>query len=66
VNGDPVATGLTQGRPSDVSWVFVDGVAKKRNGRLVNIDVAHVRKVVQSSHDFLTERAQAEAAKATK
>lgn len=66
VNGDPVATGLTQGRPSDVSWVFIDGQVKKRNGKLVNIDVAHVRKVVQSSHDFLTERAQAEAAKATK
>jgi cytosine/adenosine deaminase-related metal-dependent hydrolase len=66
VNGDPVATGLTQGRPSDVSWVFVDGQVKKRNGKLVNIDIAHVRKVVQASHDFLTERAQAEAAKATK
>jgi cytosine/adenosine deaminase-related metal-dependent hydrolase len=66
VNGDPVATGLTQGRPSDVSGVFVDGVMKKRNGKLINIDVGHVRKVVQSSHDFLTERAQAEAAKATK
>ena len=66
VNGDPVATGLTHGRPSDVSWVFVDGQVKKRNGKLIDLDVAHVRKVVQALHDFLTERAQAEAAKATK
>ena len=49
-----------------MSWAFVDGQVRKRNGKLVNIDVAHVRKVVQASHDFLTERAQAEAAKATK
>jgi 5-methylthioadenosine/S-adenosylhomocysteine deaminase len=57
VNGDPVATGLLHGRTSDVSWVFVDGQVKKRNGKLVNIDLAHVRKVVASSHAYLTQQA---------
>jgi 5-methylthioadenosine/S-adenosylhomocysteine deaminase len=57
VNGDPVATGLLHGRTSDVSWVFVDGKVKKRNGKLVNIDVAHLRKVVASSHEYLMRRA---------
>ncbi len=57
VNGDPVATGLLHGRTSDVSWVFVDGKVKKRNGKLVNIDLAHVRKVAADSHDYLAQRA---------
>jgi 5-methylthioadenosine/S-adenosylhomocysteine deaminase len=63
VNGDPVATGLLHGRTSDVSWVFVDGQVKKRNGKLVGIDLAHVRRVVASSHDYLTQRAAEEAGK---
>ena len=49
-----------------MSWVFIDGQVRKRNGKLVNIDVAHVRKIVQASHDYLSQRAQAEAAKETK
>lgn len=61
VNGDPVATGLLHGRTSDVSWVFVDGVAKKRNGQMVG-DMKRVRKIVQASHDYLTRRAAAEEA----
>ena len=60
VNGDPVATGLLQGRPSDVSWVFVDGKVKKRNGQLVGIDMKRVRSVVKSSQDYLTKRAAEE------
>ncbi len=63
INGDPVATGLLHGRASDISWVFVDGKVKKKNGKLANIDLAHVRKVVQGSHEYLTKRAAQEAAK---
>ena len=61
VNGDPVATGLLHGRASDVAWVFVDGKVKKRHGRLVDIDLAHLRKVVESSNEYLTKRAAQEA-----
>jgi 5-methylthioadenosine/S-adenosylhomocysteine deaminase len=63
VNGDPVATGLLHGRAGDIAWVFVDGKVKKRNGKLADIDLAHVRKVVESSHAYLMQRAAQEASK---
>jgi cytosine/adenosine deaminase-related metal-dependent hydrolase len=63
VNRDPVATGLLHGRTSDITWVFVDGKVKKANGKLANIDLKHVRKVVAASHEYLSQRAALEANK---
>ena len=63
VNGDPVATGLLHGRTSDVSWVFVEGKVKKRDGKLVDIDLTRLRQVVEDSHNYLTQRASMELGK---
>ena len=43
-----------------LSWLFVDGEARKRNGRLVDVDVERIRSLAQSSHDYLVETAKFE------
>lgn len=50
---DPVASLVLQVRPSDVDSVFVAGQARKRNGRLVGVDLAAVRARAQASSDHL-------------
>ncbi len=50
---DPVATVVLRAHAGNVSWVFVDGVAKKRAGKLVGIDQTHVRGLVDASHAYL-------------
>jgi 5-methylthioadenosine/S-adenosylhomocysteine deaminase len=50
---DPVATVVLRAHAGNVSWVFVDGVAKKRAGRLVGFDEKHVRRLVEASNTYL-------------
>ncbi len=50
---DPVATVVLRVNTANVSWVFVDGKAKKRDGKLVDVDMAHVRSLVDSSNGYL-------------
>ncbi|CAH1654384.1 MULTISPECIES: amidohydrolase family protein [unclassified Chelatococcus] len=50
---DPVASLVLQVRPSDIDSVFVAGQARKRNGRLVGVDVEAVRARAQASSDHL-------------
>jgi hypothetical protein len=38
--------------------VFVDGRAKKRAGKLVDVDLARVRSLVESSHAYLLKLAR--------
>lgn len=50
---DPVASIVLQTRPSDIDSVFVAGVARKRHGALVGVDLAAVRARAQASADHL-------------
>jgi 5-methylthioadenosine/S-adenosylhomocysteine deaminase len=50
---DPVATVVLRAHAGNVSWVFVDGVARKREGRLVGVDQKRVRHLVDVSHAYL-------------
>lgn len=50
---DPVATVVLRAHAGNVSWVFVDGVAKKRAGRLVGVDQKRVRGLVDASNVYL-------------
>jgi cytosine/adenosine deaminase-related metal-dependent hydrolase len=50
---DPVATVVLRVHAGNVSWVFVDGVARKRAGRLVGIDQKRVRRLVDQSNAYL-------------
>jgi cytosine/adenosine deaminase-related metal-dependent hydrolase len=50
---DPIAAIVLQARPSDVDSVFVGGVARKRGGRLVGVDLDAVRSRAQASADHL-------------
>jgi 5-methylthioadenosine/S-adenosylhomocysteine deaminase len=52
---DPVAAAILICNPSNVSWVFVDGQVKKRDGKLVGVDIAKQRTLMVSSHDYLTQ-----------
>jgi cytosine/adenosine deaminase-related metal-dependent hydrolase len=56
--GDPAASVVLQAQPSHVSWVLVDGKVRKRNGRLVDVDVARLQRLAQSSHDYLLQAAK--------
>jgi cytosine/adenosine deaminase-related metal-dependent hydrolase len=50
---DPIATFVLRAQPADVSWVMVDGKVKKRAGKLVGVDLARVRRLVQESHGYI-------------
>jgi 5-methylthioadenosine/S-adenosylhomocysteine deaminase len=52
-SADPVASVVLRAHAGNVSWVFIDGKAKKRDGKLVDVDLADLRKLVDSSHDYL-------------
>lgn len=40
---DPVASVVLLAQAADVSWVFVDGHVRKKNGKMVGIDLAQLR-----------------------
>lgn len=50
---DPLATFVLRAQPANVGWVVVDGKVRKRNGRLVGVDEARVRRLVAESHRYL-------------
>ena len=49
---DPVVTAVLRAHAGNVSWVFVDGVARKRAGILVGLDTKQVRQLVASSNSL--------------
>jgi hypothetical protein len=51
---DAVSSAVLICNPSNVSWVFVDGQVKKREGKLVGIDVERAKRLMTESHGFLT------------
>ena len=50
---DPVATLVLRAQPANVSWVLVDGKVRKRDGKLVDIDLARIRELVGESHRYI-------------
>jgi 5-methylthioadenosine/S-adenosylhomocysteine deaminase len=50
---DPVTTVVLRAHVGNVSWVFVDGVVRKRGGKLVGFDAKHVRQLVAASNSYL-------------
>jgi 5-methylthioadenosine/S-adenosylhomocysteine deaminase len=54
---DPVGTAVLIAHPGDVSWVFVDGKIRKREGKLVGANIENVRKRAQSSYEYLYAKA---------
>jgi 5-methylthioadenosine/S-adenosylhomocysteine deaminase len=57
-SADPIATVVLRAHAGNVSWVFVDGRARKRAGKLVDVDVGRVRGLVESSHAYLLKLAR--------
>jgi cytosine/adenosine deaminase-related metal-dependent hydrolase len=60
---DPVATIVLQARPSDVDTVLVDGIVRKRAGKLINVDLDAVGRRAQACADHLAEAARDAAAR---
>jgi cytosine/adenosine deaminase-related metal-dependent hydrolase len=52
-NTDPVASFVLRAQSANVSWVLVDGKVRKRAGKLVDVDYAKVRRLVEESHTYL-------------
>ena len=52
---DPVASAVLIANSRNIDWVFVDGKVKKRDGKLVDIDLPALGKKVAESHAFLTK-----------
>jgi 5-methylthioadenosine/S-adenosylhomocysteine deaminase len=50
---DPVATAVLRAQPANVSWMLVDGKVRKRAGKLVGLDLARIRRLVQDSHTYV-------------
>ena len=50
---DPIATVVLRAQPANVSWVLVDGKVRKEAGRLVGVDLARMRRLVQDSHTYV-------------
>ena len=42
---------------SNVDTVFIGGVIKKQNGRLLGVDVAGINRLAQESRDYLVAKA---------
>jgi 5-methylthioadenosine/S-adenosylhomocysteine deaminase len=55
---DPIATVVLRVQAANVSDVFVDGQARKRNGKLVGVDLARVRALVEQSNAYLLSLAK--------
>jgi 5-methylthioadenosine/S-adenosylhomocysteine deaminase len=54
---DSLASIIMQVQPSDVSWVFVDGQVRKREGKLVGIDHNRLRSLAEGSYEYLCKKA---------
>jgi cytosine/adenosine deaminase-related metal-dependent hydrolase len=54
---DPLPAVMTAAQAGDVSWVFLDGQIRKKDGKLLGVDRAAVRSLTQSSYDYLTRKA---------
>jgi 5-methylthioadenosine/S-adenosylhomocysteine deaminase len=50
---DPVATLVLRAQPANVSWVLVDGKVRKRDGKLVDVDLVRTRELVEESHRYI-------------
>ena len=50
---DPIATVVLRAQPANVSWALVDGKVRKRAGKLVGVDLARMRRLVQDSHTYI-------------
>ena len=46
---DPVPSAVLICNPSNVSWVFVDGQAKKRDGKLAGLDLERAKQLMTES-----------------
>ena len=57
-SGDPAASVVLVGQPENVKWVLVDGKVRKRDGKLVGVDVGKLQQLAQASHDYLIETAK--------
>jgi 5-methylthioadenosine/S-adenosylhomocysteine deaminase len=57
-SGDPAASVVLVGQPENVKWVLVDGKVRKRDGKLVGLDVGKLQNLAQASHDYLIETAK--------
>lgn len=51
--GDPVSSVVLVAQPSDVTWVLIDGVVRKREGKLLNVDTRRLQGLAQASRDYL-------------
>jgi 5-methylthioadenosine/S-adenosylhomocysteine deaminase len=51
---DAVSSAVTICNPSNVSWVLIDGAVKKRDGKLVGVDLERAKKLLADSHTHLT------------
>jgi hypothetical protein len=49
---DPIATFVLRAQPANISHVLVDGNVKKRDGKLVGVDQARVRRLAKESHGY--------------
>jgi 5-methylthioadenosine/S-adenosylhomocysteine deaminase len=54
---DPLPSVLAGADTGSVSWVFIDGVVRKRDGKLVGVDVKRARDAAQRSYDYLVPKA---------
>jgi 5-methylthioadenosine/S-adenosylhomocysteine deaminase len=50
---DPIATFVLRAQPANISHVLVDGRVKKRDGKLVGVDEARVRRLAKESHGYI-------------
>ena len=51
---DAVSSAVTICNASNVSWVMIDGKVRKRDGKLVGVDIERSRQLMAQSHAFLT------------
>ncbi len=57
---DRVGAVVTQANPANVETVIIDGVVRKRDGVLVGVDRAHLRRLVEESRDSVLSRTLAD------
>jgi cytosine/adenosine deaminase-related metal-dependent hydrolase len=54
---DPLPSVLSGAQIGDISWVFIDGQVRKREGKLVGVDRKRASEVAQRSYDYLVQKA---------
>jgi cytosine/adenosine deaminase-related metal-dependent hydrolase len=52
---DPPGTVVLFGEPALVSWVVVDGTVRKREGKLVDVNIEQIQRAAQRSRDYLVD-----------